>query len=186
MSPNPGKAVFLTALSVMASLLMFLYLQPRYGSGIAALTWLLPVVVGLALLLHHRRADRHAAPDHRGQDWSGVYQYQMKRVVYRVCPALVLFALSCALLALQGRGSNTLLSLCQSPPGQVSATTLALVVTLVGSICSVIVGLYRWARCPACGELPPGTGGSTGGVPLFLDHCPRCHATLSRAPAVRK
>ncbi|WP_417349587.1 hypothetical protein [Ferrimonas sp.] len=182
MRPNPGKPIFLIALTAMASLLLCLYLQPRLGAALAlGLPLVLLVLVSLGILARHFSAPSLPLPDNVGLDWSIAYQRQMTLVVRWVYPAMGVFVLSLALLALSAfTVSDSGLPLCRLDDDAPSPLQLVLLTTALGSIVTVIAALYCWARCPGCGQLPPGSGGSTGGVPLHLESCPRCGATLYR------
>lgn len=183
MRPNPGLTLFLGALSAMVSLAIWLSLSPRLGADLSLLLALsLLVLSGLGLVARYLRQPRVQIEDNAGQDFSVPYQKQMQRVRSWIYPSLCIFALSLSLLGLfSSSPEKGTMVFCPRTPDTFGPAQIALLITAVCAITMVITGLLCWARCPACGQLPPGSGGNTGGVPLHLDTCPRCAAILSQA-----
>ena len=104
---------------------------------------------------------------HAGEDWSFLYQAQMQKIRRIVYPSMAVFFLSV----------GSLFFISDHLP---SIGVMAIIAFGVTGVLVTIFGLLRWAKCPACRELPPQqTYGLYGGVPLHLDHCPRCHAVLN-------
>ncbi|MFC1502794.1 hypothetical protein ACFL53_00355 [Pseudomonadota bacterium] len=171
MKTNPGKVAFFGGLAAMLGIGGLAFIEARFGK--LADVIVIPIMIGcfavtMLAVLRAVYLDKNKKVDmHDGEDWSIPYQAQMQQIKRIVYPSMAVFFLSV----------GSLFFILNHLP---SIGGMAIIAFGVTGVLLTIFGLLRWAKCPACGELPlQQSYGLHGGVPLHLDHCPRCHAVLN-------